>query len=94
MTTYELAFVYLQQFLTRTFTLPCRSVAAYQQLQQTLGLSEWEFTEAIVVLETRFDVLLPDESLSPKLTVGELCALISQHARLSNREVNEALRAI
>ncbi|MFD2937538.1 hypothetical protein [Spirosoma flavum] len=80
MTTYENAFFCLQQYLTRTFTLPCRSLAAYQQLQGTLGLSEWEFTEAVVGLETRFGVLLPDESLTPKLTVGELCALIDQYA--------------
>lgn len=34
----------------------------------------------MVVLESRFDVLLPDESLTPMLTVGELCALIDQYA--------------
>lgn len=85
MTTYdpiteEAAFICLQQFLTRTFTLPYQSLTAYQQLQGTLGLSEWEFTEAVVVLETRFGVVLLDESLTPKLTIGELCGLISRQA--------------
>ena len=84
MTTYENAFFCLQQYLTRTFTLPCRSLTPYQQLQGTLGLSEWEFTEAVVVLETQFSVLLPDESLTPKLTVGELCSLIDHYAGRSS----------
>lgn len=80
MTTYQAVFQHLQQFLTRTFTLPYRSLAAYQQLQHSLGLSEWEFTETVVVLETQFNVHLPDESLTPRLTVGELCTLVSQQA--------------
>ena len=78
MTTYQSAFFCLQQFLTRTFTLPCRSLTHYQQLQGALGLSEWEFIEAVSVLETRFDVVLPDESLTSRLTVGELCTLVDQ----------------
>lgn len=80
MTTYQAAFLYLQQFLTRTFTLPCRSLAACQQLRGTLALSEWEYTETIVELESHFNVVLLDEMLTPNLTVGQLCTLISQHA--------------
>ena len=80
MTTYRTVFLYLQQFLTRTFTLPCRSLNAYQQLRGTLALSEWEYTETIVELETHFNVVLLDEVLTPKLTVGQLCTLISQQA--------------
>ncbi|WP_080056113.1 acyl carrier protein [Spirosoma aerolatum] len=85
MTTYERVFQKLQQFLFRTFTLPYSTIAAYQQLQGTLGLSEWEFTEAVVVLETHFGVVLPDEALTPRLTVGELCTLVSQQAGVPNR---------
>ncbi len=87
MTTYDSVFDCLQQFLTRTFTIPYQALTSDQQLQQTLGLSEWEFTEVIVELETRFGVILPDETLSPMLTVGELCTLISQYARLSGQKV-------
>jgi hypothetical protein len=80
MTTYQAAFLYLQQFLTRTFTLPGRSFEAYQQLRGTLELSEWEYRETIVEMEAHFNVVLLDEVLTPKLTVGELCTLISQQA--------------
>ena len=78
MTTYRAAFLYLQQFLTRTLTLPCQSLTACQQRPGALKLSEWEYTETIVELETHFKVVLPDESLTFGLTVGELCTLISQ----------------
>ena len=43
-------------------------------------MSEWEYMETIVELETHFNVVLLDEMLTPKLTVGELCTLISQQA--------------
>jgi acyl carrier protein len=86
MNTYQKAFICLQQFLTRTFTLPCRSLTPEQQLQDTLGLSELEIIEAVNVLETHFGVVLPDEALTSRLTVGELCTLIDQHTEHAERE--------
>ncbi len=75
----QTVYTHLRHFLTRTFTLNSTDIAPGEQLQRDLGLSEWEFLEVVVHLETLFGLTLPDDTLVPALTVDQLCSLIVSH---------------
>lgn len=64
----------------RRFTLLQPVITPDHQLRQDLGLNENEYLEAVVFLELQYQTSLPDEVLTPALTVGELSRLISRHA--------------
>jgi acyl carrier protein len=75
----QIVYTQLRYFLNRTFTLKSANIAPGEQLQRDLGLSEWEFLEVVVHLETLFGLTLPDDTLVPALTVEQLCSLIVRH---------------
>lgn len=70
----------LCHYLSR-FTLLQPVVTSDHQLRQDLGLSEYEYLEAIVFLELLYQATVPDDVLTPALTVGELSRLINCYAR-------------
>ena len=64
----------------RRFTLLQPVITPSHQLRQDLGLSEYEYLETIVFLELQYQTTLPDDVLTPALTVGELSQLINCYA--------------
>ncbi len=69
----------LCHYLSR-FTLLQPVITPNHRLGQDLGLSEYEYLEAIVFLELQYQTTLPDDVLTPALTVGELSRLIHSYA--------------
>jgi acyl carrier protein len=68
--------LYLQQYLAKTFFLNPFGIAASKTFDRDLGLNSQEFIEVVAQLETLYNVNLPDDVLSSKLSVGQLSNLV------------------
>ncbi|GAB4044390.1 acyl carrier protein [Spirosoma litoris] len=72
-------FTHICRYINQRFTLPISSIKSYHHLQTDLGLNDIEVTEVVVFLELLYGLTLPDEHLTPALSVKQLCTLIEQH---------------
>jgi len=72
-------FTHLCRYIDQQFTLLEPDIKPYHRLQTDLGLNAMEVTEVVVFLELLYGVTLPDETLTPSLSVTQLCSLIEQY---------------
>ena len=74
------AFTQLCRYINQQFTVPVSGIKSYHRLQTDLGLNEIELTEVVVFMELVYGLTLPDEVLTPALSVAQLCAFIEQNS--------------
>ncbi|WP_461117030.1 acyl carrier protein [Spirosoma jeollabukense] len=79
-----ITFTHLCRYIDQQFTLPTPDIKPDHRLQTDLGLNAMEVTEVVVFLELLYGVTLPDETLTPSLSVTQLCSLI-EHYRNSQQ---------
>jgi acyl carrier protein len=72
-------FTHLCRYINQQFTLPISGIKSVHRLQKDLGLNDIEVTEVVVFMELLYGLTLPDEALTPSLSVIQLCTLIEQH---------------
>ncbi len=72
-------FIHLCRYINQQFTLPISGIELYHRLHKDLGLNDSEVTEVIVFMELLYGLTLPDEALTPSLSVAQLCTLIEQY---------------
>ena len=71
---------HLCRYINQQFTVPVSGIKPYHRLQIDLGLNDIELTEVVVFMELVYGLTLPDEVLTPALSVAQLCAFIEQNS--------------
>ncbi len=72
---------YIEQYLTKSFFLNPFAVKPNKRFGRDLGLSFTEFSEVVGQLENLYNVSLPDESISPELSIRQLSKLVVQYSK-------------
>ena len=78
----------IQYYLTKYFFLNPKAITANKTFNRDLGLNGLELNEIIAYLETFYRISLPDDSISPKLSVGQLSLMVVQNVNNSSFETN------
>ena len=73
-------FTQLCRYINHQFTLPVSGIKSYHRLQMDLGLNIIEVTEVVVFMELVYGLTLPDDVITPSLSVAQLCAFIEQYS--------------
>jgi acyl carrier protein len=68
----------IEQYLTRAFFLNPAGITTNKTFEADFGLNFTEFFEVIAHLENHYQISLPDEVISPKISLGQLSSVVNR----------------
>jgi acyl carrier protein len=69
----------IEQYLTKAFFLNPAFITDNKTFERDFGLNFSEFFEVVAHLENHYQISLPDESISPKLSLRQLSKIVTQN---------------